>query len=106
MTDHTIGSGNVFADIGFDRDEAQALAAKSRLVRHIAGILTERGLTQSEAADLFGTSQSHLSRVLSGRTSSVSIEKLASWLDRLGWEVRITAVSRSASPGTGDAVPT
>ena len=43
------GSGNVFADLGFERPEEELL--KAQLVREIRGIIKRRGLTQARRRD-------------------------------------------------------
>ncbi len=55
-------SGNVFADLGIpDADEH---LVKADLASHIRKVLQERGLTQTEAAKLLGTSQARVSEAL------------------------------------------
>ncbi len=49
------GSGNVFADLGLANPEQERL--KAHLTLEIYKILKQRGLRQSEAAKLLGTSQ-------------------------------------------------
>lgn len=87
----TKSSGNVFADIGFDAAEAETLAVKSDLIALLAHAITQRNLTQSQAAEICGTEQGTLSKVLRGRLTSVTIDRLARWLMALGWTVKITA---------------
>ncbi|MFM2129985.1 MAG: hypothetical protein RL477_1531 [Pseudomonadota bacterium] len=85
------GSGNVFLDIGFDRFEAEELAVKADLIAMVADAIARRGLTQTAAAKLCGTHQTSLSKVLSGKLDSVTIDQLAKWIVALGGDVRITA---------------
>ncbi len=82
-------SGNVFADIGFTPAEAAELAAKSSLIVAIKDIIERRKLTQREAARLCGTDQPTLSKVFRGRMESVTIDRLAGWLNALGCDVEI-----------------
>jgi predicted XRE-type DNA-binding protein len=82
-------SGNVFADIGFTPAEAAELAAKSSLIIAIKDTIEQRKLTQQEAAGLCGTDQPTLSKVFRGRMGSVTIDRLASWLNALGRDVEI-----------------
>jgi len=84
------GSGNVFADIGFSPTEAAELTAKSTLIIAIKDAVARRKLTQQEAAELCGTDQPTLSKVFRGRMESVTIDRLASWLNALGHDVEIT----------------
>jgi len=43
-------SGNVFADIGFKPDEAANLQIRSQLLSELAAIISESGMTQTEAS--------------------------------------------------------
>lgn len=85
----TPGSGDVFADLGFSAAEAEEANAKADLIAHVAAAIRARRLTQSAAAALLGTDQPTLSKVLRGRMESISLEKLADWLLRLGFDVTI-----------------
>ena len=89
-------SGSVFADIGFTPAEAAGLTAKSSLIIAIKDMIERRKLTQQEAARLCGTDQPTLSKVFRGRIESVTIDRLASWLNALGRDVEIIVKS---SPG-------
>ncbi len=85
-----IGSGNVFADMGFSPAEAEELTAKSVLILALKDIIATRALTQKAAAKVCGTDQPTLSKVLHGRMASVTIDRLAAWLTSLGQDVEIT----------------
>ena len=82
-------SGNVFADIGFTTAEAAELTAKSSMIIAIKDTIEQRKLTHQEAARLCGTDQPTFSKVLRGRMESVTIDRLASWLNALGRDVEI-----------------
>ena len=86
----TRSSGNVFADIGFNKRDAEELAAKSDLITLLSRAIHEKGLTQGQAAQLCGTDQPTLSKVLRGRLESVTIDRLTRWIVALGGRVRIT----------------
>ncbi len=83
------GSGDVFADLGFKPAEAAELTAKSTLIIAIKDAIHERGLTQQEAAELCGADQPTLSKVFRGRMESITIDRLAHWLNALGRDVEI-----------------
>jgi predicted XRE-type DNA-binding protein len=83
------GSGNVFVDMGFSPAAAAKLTAKSDLIIAIKDVMRQRKLTQQEAARLCGTDQPTLSKVFRGRMESVTIDKLAHWLNALGRDVEI-----------------
>ena len=89
-------SGNVFADIGFAPADAADLTAKATLILAIKDAIEQRKLTQQEAARLCGTDQPTLSKVFRGRMESVTIDRLATWLNALGRDVEIV-VKRAPS---------
>jgi predicted XRE-type DNA-binding protein len=82
------GSGNVFADLGFANPEQERL--KAHLTLEIYKILKERGLRQSEAAKLLGTSQPRVSELMRGRSGAFSASRLMEFLTALGQDVEIT----------------
>jgi predicted XRE-type DNA-binding protein len=98
---HTEGSGNVFSDLGFTATEAAELSAKSALIITIKDTISQRNLTQQEAAQLCGTDQPTLSKVFRGRMESVTIDRLASWLVALGHDVDIVVKRGAVSPRPG-----
>ncbi|MCI0430613.1 MAG: helix-turn-helix domain-containing protein [Rhodospirillales bacterium] len=83
-------SGNVFADIGFDKRDAEELAVKSDLITLLSRAIRASKLTQDQAAKLCGTDQPTLSKVLRGRLDSVTIDRLTRWIVALGGRVCIT----------------
>lgn len=96
MTDFTEGSGNVFADIGVpDPDTA---LAKAKMIVELKRIVEERGLTQEQLAQLMGVDQPTVSKALSGRLSSITLDRLIRWLTLLGRNVDITL----AEPPVGE----
>jgi predicted XRE-type DNA-binding protein len=86
---HEKSSGSISADLGFKPAIAADLSVKSSLITTIADTIKERELTEDEAAQLCGTDQPTLSKVLRGRMESVTIDKLAAWLNALGRTVEI-----------------
>ena len=95
------GSGNVFRDLGFSAAEAAELEVKSALVDAIGDTIAQRRLTQKGAAELCGTDQPTLSKVLRGRMESVTIGRLAAWLTALGRtvEIRVRPYNARAKEG-------
>ena len=90
MNDFTLGSGNIFSDIGFSDDESRILLLKSQLIQHLEMKIKNKGMKQSEAAKFLETDQPTLSKVLRGRMESISIERLTSWLYKFGCKVEIS----------------
>lgn len=93
-----MGSGNVFADLGFA--EADERLAKAELARAIGKAIGARNLTQREAAELLEVDQPKVSQVLNGRLNGFSTERLLRFLTRLGRDVDIR-VKPSASNRQG-----
>lgn len=91
-TEHTISSGNVFADLGLP--ESDELLAKAALVHHIASIAARRHLTQSETARILGTTQPKVSDLFSGKLAGFSMERLLRFLNALDRDVRITVLPK------------
>ncbi len=85
--EHTVGSGNVFADLGLPN--AEELQAKAALANQIASIVTHRHLTQVEAARILRTRQPKVSELLTGRLDGFSIERLIRFLNALDRDVQI-----------------
>jgi predicted XRE-type DNA-binding protein len=82
------GSGNVFADLGFEDPTLEL--AKAVLAHSIARVIESRRLTQTQAADLTGLDQPKISSILRGRLGGFSIERLVRTLTALGQDVEIT----------------
>ena len=83
----TLGSGNVFADIGFDNPEEELLKAK--LARELRAIIKRRRLTQEKAAALMGVKQPDVSAIVTGRTGKFSLDRLVRCLDMLDYRVDV-----------------
>ena len=90
--DHIVGSGNVFADLGFPN--AEEMLAKAELAQKINAIITRRRLTQAEAAKLLGVDQPKVSALKRGRLSGFSLERLVRFLILLGRDVEIVVKER------------
>jgi len=90
--DHTVGSGNVFADLGFPN--AEEMLAKAELAQKITSIIQRRRLTQAQAADVLGVDQPKVSALKRGRLSGFSLERLVRFLILLGRDVEIVVKKR------------
>jgi len=79
--------------------------ARAILIASIADAMSKQGLSQVQAARLCRTDQPTLSKVLRGRTESVTLDKLVGWLLSLGRSVEIrVAEADSLQEGTLTAV--
>ena len=90
--DYKIGSGNVFADLGFPN--AEEMLAKAELAQKITSIIQRRRLTQAQAADVLGVDQPKVSALKRGRLSGFSLERLVRFLILLGRDVEIVVKKR------------
>lgn len=86
--EHERGSGNVFADLGLPN--ADELFAKAKIVGQISDMIEERHVTQMQAAKTLGIDQPSLSRLLRGRTSGFSMDRLIRMLNAFDYDVTIT----------------
>ena len=80
----TYGSGNVFADLGFE--DAEEMLAKAKLVVAIKDIIKERKLNQTQAAKLMGIDQPRVSKLMHSRLqASLRTDSLMQYLLHLGF---------------------
>lgn len=89
------GSGNVFAEL--DLPDAEERLAKAELARQILNLITERRLTQTQAAELLGIDQPKVSALTRGKLSGFSMERLFQFLNALGQDVEITIKAKPIS---------
>ena len=85
---HSLGSGNIFADLGLPNAEEHQL--KAALVVQLKRLMAEREITQTEAAKLVEMKQPDLSKLLRGQFKLVSVEKLMRMLTAFDQDVEIT----------------
>ncbi len=93
--EYTMGTGNVFADLGLP--EPEALLAKAGLAHQICTIIEERGLTQTQAAEVLHVTQPKVSLLMRGRLAGFSMERLVRFLLMLDCGIEIT-VRRHPTP--------
>lgn len=93
--EHTVGSGNVYEDLGFP-DSAERLA-KSKLAMRIESVIEKRKLKQIEAAKILEISQPKISALMNGQLSGFSMERLIHFLNLLNQDVEITIKSKRGS---------
>ena len=94
----TRGSGNVFADLGFENPDEELL--KAQLALRVRNLIAEQALTQAEAAKILKVAQPDVSAIVNGRVIGFSLERLFGFVRRLGDDVEIT-VRHGDERGTG-----
>jgi predicted XRE-type DNA-binding protein len=87
------GSGNVFADIGLPNPEERL--AKAELAYRISRLIEAKELSQAATAKLLKVDQPKISRLLRGRLSGFSTERLMHFLTLLGRDIDIVIRHRS-----------
>lgn len=80
-------SGNVFADLGFDKEMSESLRIRASLMIELRDVIQRKGLTQSQAAKLFGVTQPRVSDLVRGKISLFTIDMLVNMLARAGKRV-------------------
>jgi len=78
---------NVWLQLGFPDAEEHYL--KAELVLRLDKAIKALGLTQRVAARQIGTTQPELSKILRGKFSEVSLERLMRFLTALGYHIEI-----------------
>jgi len=85
----TRASGNVFRDLGFDKEEAENLKLRSELMIHIEALFAKSGMTQAQAAKLVGLTVPRLNALLKGKINLFSLDALVNIAARAGLSVRL-----------------
>jgi len=86
-SNYTVGSGNVFKDLGFEKPEEEL--AKSDLAIQINKIIDQKGWKQKKAAQILGIDQPKISALKNGRLGGFSIERLLAFLRALDQDIDI-----------------
>lgn len=77
-------SGNVFADLGFEPEEALNLKLRSDLMIEIEKLIEARGLTQTAAAEVLHVTQPRISDLVRGKVERFSVDSLIEMLGHAG----------------------
>lgn len=85
-------SKNVFQDLGFNEEEAAGLKLKSYLFMALQEVIRNSSLTQKEVAETIGADQPKVSKILNGKFSEFSIERITEYLQKLGYDIHVSTV--------------
>ena len=93
------GTDNVLLDLGFD--DAEELSAKAALALKLNELIDQRGLSQTEAAQITGMTQPKVSQVRRYKLQNISLERLMQALVSLDQHVEIVVqpAQREYAPG-------
>lgn len=95
------GSGNVFVDMGLSPD----MLVKAELTRQLEKRIRLLGLSQNQAAERLGIEQPDVCRLMNGRFTGFTTDRLLGLLNALAVDVRIELrprgkTARSVSRGS------
>ncbi|MFM2408554.1 MAG: hypothetical protein RL358_1296 [Pseudomonadota bacterium] len=94
--------GNIFADLGFEPEEAarmlaeadraisEKLAIKENLMSEISVWILSKDLKQAEAAEILGVTRPRVSDIINKKTIKFTIDSLVEMLSRTGKQVRLS----------------
>lgn len=80
-------------------EDADDLVLRAELLRRIADILEERGLTQSAAGALMRMDQPRVSALMHGKITKFSTDRLLKALSDLGQDVELRITPSKSSKG-------
>ncbi len=83
------GSENLFEDLGFSRNEAAELKVKAELTWQFCRRIESLHLTQAKAALQLGLAQPDVSKLMNGRHTGFSVDRLLSLLNGLEMDIEI-----------------
>lgn len=76
-------SGNVFKDIGFSDEEAEALSLRTKLTFEVFSLLKKSRLGHMKAAKLLAVEPADISKLKNGEDDHFSLACLSDFRDRL-----------------------
>ena len=97
--DHTEGSSNALADLGFE--DAEEVSVKVQIAVRLNEIIEKRHLKQTEVAALLGVGQPKVSALKNYQLDGFSIERLFGFLTRLDRDVEIVVRKKPRSREKG-----
>lgn len=83
------GSGDVFIDLGFSKEEAAELHLQSYLSWALQDAVKASKRTQASLAKKLGIDQPKISKIRNGKTNEFSIGRLAGYLLDMGYDIHI-----------------
>ena len=87
----------VFHDLGFSEQESLALTVKADLYTKLLDVVGKQKLKPRDLEKLLDVPQPRVSELLRGKLSSLSIEKLLSYLEKMGIETSVSFKPKKAS---------
>jgi predicted XRE-type DNA-binding protein len=93
-TENTVtpGSGNVYADLGYENPEEMLL--KAHLVTLLRKAIKAKGLNQYQEAEVLGIDQPKVSALVRGQFRGYSLERLFKFFNALDLDVEVNVKSK------------
>jgi len=85
--------------------QAASMRAKSALMMELENLIRQRGMTQAEAAALFGVTQPRISNLMGGKIDLFSLDTLMDMATTAGLEPHITLKKPKAPRKRATAEP-
>lgn len=86
-------SGNIFEDLDLEPSEAAILQMRAKLMNDLRLYIQSSGMTQMEAAEKLGITQSRVSDLMRGKWEKFSLEMLITLEARFGRQVMLELVA-------------
>lgn len=83
-----VTKGNVFRDLGFDREEAGDLAMRTYLMAELRKFIKKHKMTQARSAEFFGIPRPKISYIQNGKIDKLSIDYLVRLLSKTGGQLK------------------
>jgi len=80
----------LFEDLGFSPEEAAVLRLKTTLHIELMKVIKKRKLSPKEVGKILDMQQPNVSKLLNGKLSRTSVDRLTKYLRLLGREVKVT----------------
>lgn len=86
-------SGNIFEDLDLEPAEAAILQMRAKLMNDLREYVQSSGMTQTEAAEILGVTQSRVSDLMRGKWEKFSLEMLITLEARAGRQVTLELIA-------------
>jgi predicted XRE-type DNA-binding protein len=89
----TMGSGNIFLDLGFPPHEAAVMLLRCEIAEALRKWITREGLTQAQAARRLGVVQPRISEIARNKVEKLSLDYLVGLCAKAGLSVAVKSAA-------------
>jgi predicted XRE-type DNA-binding protein len=82
-------SKDIFQDFGFNEEVVAGLKLKSCLFMKLQKAIRDSSMTQKKIAQVVGAKPSKIPKILNGKFNEFSIERIITYIHRLGYDIHI-----------------